>query len=164
MPDGERIRKVDKNAIQVFKMVSTYLGILEYNKIKKSKIKKNIRREYLRRTELIMKSKLNGRNNIIAIKAQAVYLIRFGAVLVKWTKSEFDEIEKRTRKVMTLNKKLHHRNDVDRLHVSRMGGGREMIGCKMCVEAEENSLGWYVKHHIELLEQVTQYLVKISRN
>ena len=83
---------------------------------------------------------------------------------MKWTKSEFDEIEKRTRKVMTLNKKLHHRNDVDRLHVSRMGGGREMIGCKMCVEAEENSLGWHVKHHIELLEQVTQYLVKISRN
>ena len=26
-----------------------------------------------------------------------------------------------------------------------------MIGCKTCVKAEENSLGWYVKHHIEPL-------------
>ena len=50
-----------------------------------------------------------------------VSLIRYGAVMVKWTKSEFDEIERKTRKVMTLNKKLHLRSYVDRLHVSRIG-------------------------------------------
>ena len=32
-----------------------------------------------------------------------------------------------------------------------MEGGRGLIGCKMCVKAEESSLGWYVKHHIEPL-------------
>ena len=52
---------------------------------------------------------------------------------------------------MTMNKELHPRSDVDRLYVSRMEGGRGLIGCKMCVKAEENSLGWYVKHHSEPL-------------
>ena len=50
-----------------------------------------------------------------------------------------------------MNKKLHTRTDVDGLHVSRMEGGRGLIGCKMCVKAEENSLGCCVKHHIEPL-------------
>ena len=142
MPDGERIKAVEKNGYK-------YLGILEYNKTKKSKMKRNFRREYLRRTKLIMKSRLNGRNKIIAIKTWTVSLMRCGASTVKWTKSELDEIDRKTRKVMPFNKELHPRRDVDRLYVSRMEGGRGLIGCKMCVKAEKNSLGWYVKHHIE---------------
>ena len=60
MPERERIKEVLKNGYK-------YLGILEYNKIKESKMKENFQREYLRRTKLIMKSRLNGRNKIIAI-------------------------------------------------------------------------------------------------
>ena len=68
-------------------------------------------------------------------------LMRYGAGTVKWRKSELNEIDRKTRKVMTLNKELHPRSYVDRLYVSRMEGGRRLIGCKMCVKAEENSLG-----------------------
>ena len=67
--------------------------------------------------------------------------MRYGAGTVKWTKSELNEIDRKTRKVMTLNKELHPRSYVDRLYVSGMEGGRRLIGCKMCVKAEENSLG-----------------------
>ena len=49
MPDGEIIKEVVKNGYQ-------YLGILEYNKIKESKMKENFQKEYLRRTKLMMKS------------------------------------------------------------------------------------------------------------
>ena len=49
MPDGERIKEVEKNGYR-------YLGILEYNKIKESKMKENFQKEYLRRTKLMMKS------------------------------------------------------------------------------------------------------------
>ena len=79
MPNGERIREVEKNGYR-------YLGILQYNKIKENKMKENFRREYLRRTKLIMKSRLNGRNKIIAINTSAVSLIRYGAGIAKWTK------------------------------------------------------------------------------
>ena len=50
--------------------------------------------------------------------------MRYGAGIVKWTKSELDEIDRKTRKVLTLNKELRPRSDVDRLYVSRMAGGR----------------------------------------
>ena len=50
---------------------------------------------------------------------------------------------------MTMNKKFHPRRVADRLYVSRMEGGRHLIGCKMCVKVEENNLGCYVKHHIQ---------------
>ena len=52
---------------------------------------------------------------------------------------------------MTLNKELHTRSYVDRLYVSRMERERRLIGYKMCVKAEENSLGQYVRYHIETL-------------
>ena len=58
MSDSERTKEIEKNRYK-------YLGILEYNKIKESKMKENFRREYLRRTKLIMKSRLNGKNKII---------------------------------------------------------------------------------------------------
>ena len=65
-------------------------------------MKENFQREYLRRTKLIMKSRLNGRNKIIAINTWAVSLMRYGAGIVKWTKSELDEIDRKTRKVTTI--------------------------------------------------------------
>ena len=39
MPDGERIKKVEENGYK-------YLGILEYNKIKKRELKGNFQREH----------------------------------------------------------------------------------------------------------------------
>ena len=117
--------------------------------IKESMMKENFRRENLRRTKLIMKSRLSGRNKIIVINTWGVFLMRYGAGIVKWTKGELDEIDRKTKKVMTMNKELHPGSDVDSLYISRMEGRKGLIGFKMCVKAEENSLGWYVKHHIE---------------
>ena len=62
--------------------------------------------------------------------------MRYGAGFVKWTK--LDELD---RKVMAMNKELHPRSDVDRLYVSRHEGGSGLIGCKMRLKSEENSLG-----------------------
>ena len=57
------------------------------------------------------------------------------------------EIDRKTRKVMTMNKEVHLKSDIDRFYISRMEGGRALIGCKMCMKAEENGFG-YVKYHI----------------
>ena len=88
MPDGERIKKIEKNGYR-------YLGILEYNKIKESKMKENFQREYLRRTKLIMKSRPNGRNKIIAINIWDVALMRYGVGILKWKKSKLDEVDRK---------------------------------------------------------------------
>ena len=105
-------------------------------------MKENFRTEYLRRTKLIMKSRLNGGNKIIAINISAVSLIKYGTGIVKWTKSKLYDIDRKTRKAMTLNKELRLRSDVDRmLYVARMEGRRGLIGYKMNLKAEKNSLG-----------------------
>ena len=79
MPDSERIKKIEKNGYK-------YLGTLQHSKIKGSKMKENFWREYLRRTKLIIKSRLNGGNKIIAINTWGVSLMRYDAGIVKWTK------------------------------------------------------------------------------
>ena len=110
MPDGERIKEVEQNGYK-------YLGILEYKKIKENEMKENFWRKYFRRIKLIMKSKLNDRN-----KTMAVSLIRYGAGIMKRTKSELDEIYRKIRKIMTISKELHPRSDVDWFYVSRIEG------------------------------------------
>ena len=141
MPDGERIKEVKSNGYKC-------LGI-QQNRGKQDE--GELSERILKKTKLIMKSRLNGRNKIIAIDTWTVYLMRYGAGIVKWTKRELDEIDRKTRKVMTMDKELHSTSDVVIVYVSRMEGRRGLIGCKMSVKAKENSLGWYVKHHIEPL-------------
>ena len=87
----------------------------------------------------------------IALNTWAISLMIFGTGIVKWKNSEFDGIERKTRKVMTISKEQHPRNELDRFYVSMMEGGRRLIRCKMCVKAAENSFGSYVKHDIEPL-------------
>ena len=47
----------------------------------------------------------------------AVSLIRFGAGIVKWMKSKTDKIDRKTRKVMKMNKELHPRCHVDSMYL-----------------------------------------------
>ena len=91
------------------------------------------------------------RNKISNKYMGCFFFLRYGASILKQTKSELDEIDRKTRKLMAMNKGLQARSDVNRLYVSRMEGGKGLTRCKMCVKAEENSLGWYVKHHTESL-------------
>ena len=92
-----------------------------------------------------MKSKLNDRYKIQATNSWAVSLMRYGAGIVQWNTNELQEIDKRTRKVMTIDKELHPRSDVARIYVTRTKVGRGLIRCEDCVKGEENDLGWYVK-------------------
>ena len=109
------------------------------------------RKEYLRRVKLITKSKLNGRNKIMAASTWAVSLIRYGAGILKWNKNELQEIDRKTRKVMKINKELHPWSDISRIYVSRKIGGRGLVSCENCVRGGENNLSWYIKNSRDIL-------------
>ena len=49
-------------------------------------------------------------------------------------------MDQRTRKLMTMPKGLHPREDVHRLYVSSKGGGRGLISIEDDVDAEYNEL------------------------
>ena len=81
-----------------------YLGIIELDKVKEQGMKLEFRAEYMRRLKLIMKSKLHGRNKIKAINTWAVSLLRYGAGIIEWTKEDLQKMDRKTRKVITMNR------------------------------------------------------------
>ena len=87
-------------------------------------MKDKFRNEYFRRAKLILKSKPNGRNKIMALNTWAVSILRYGAGILKWNKNELQKMDRKTRKFMTMNKELHPRSDVAWLYVSWKNGGR----------------------------------------
>ena len=95
------------------------MGILELDKFKEREMKEIFRTEYLRRFKLVMKSQLNGKNKIKAVNTWAVSLMRYGAGTINWNKEELQEIDRKSRKIMTMNKELHPRSDVARIYVPR---------------------------------------------
>lgn len=90
-------------------------------------------------------------NKIKAANTWAVSLMRYGARTIKWNKEELQEIDRKSRKIITMNKELLPRSDVARIYVPRKKGGRGLISCESCVRREENNLSWYVNNSGELL-------------
>ena len=86
-----------------------------------------------------------------AANTWAVSLMKYGAGTIKWNKEELQDIDRKSRKMMTMNKELHPRSDVARIYVPRKKGGRGLISCKCCVRREENNLSWYVRNSEEVL-------------
>ena len=88
---------------------------MEYDRVKEQEMKDKSRNEYFKRTTLILNSKHNERNKIMALNTWAVSILRYGAGILRWNKNELQEIDRKTRKFMTMNKELHPRSDVARL-------------------------------------------------
>jgi len=101
----------------------TYLDILEAGGFQHSDAKSKVGEMYKQRLQQLLKSKLNGQNQIQAINSFALPVIRYTAGIIDWTVQECEELDRFTRKQMTLFKALHPRADVDRLYVNRKKGG-----------------------------------------
>ena len=106
-----------------------------------------IRKEYLRRTRKLLETKLSSRNLIKGINTWAVPHVRYSGPFFKWTREELKQLDQRTRKLMTMHKALHPRDDVDRLYVSRKEGGRGLASIEDTVDASIQRLEDYIVKH-----------------
>ena len=105
---GKLIKTIDEEEYK-------YFGILEYDKMKEKEMTTEFVREYKRKLRLILRSKLNGKNKIKAINSCAVAIMRYGAGVLEWRFDELKELDRKTRKLLTIHKGLHPKTDVDRL-------------------------------------------------
>ena len=112
-----------------------YLVILQADTIRQVEMKEKIRKEYLRRTRKLLKTKLYSRNLIKGINTWAVPFVRYLLPFLKWAREDLKQMDQRTRKLMTMHKALHPRDDVDRLYVSRKVGGRELASTEDSINA-----------------------------
>ena len=85
-------------------------------------MKDKIKKEYLRRTRRLLETKLSCRKLIKGINTWAVPLVRYLGAFLKWTREELKQMDQRTRKLMTMHKALHPKDNVDRLYVSSEEG------------------------------------------
>ena len=93
---------------------------------------------------MVLKSKLNGRNKVTTISTWSVAIFRYGTGIIQWKASELEDLDRKSRRTMTIFGGLHPKSDVDRLYVKRKEGGRGFISVEQCIREEENSLGFYV--------------------
>ena len=90
---------------------------------------------------MILTSKLNGKNKIQAINSCAVAILRYGSGVLEWR-----VVDRKTRKLFTIQKGFHTKSDVDRLYISRKDRGRGLMSCESTIRSEENNLGRYLKN------------------
>ena len=70
----------------------------------------------------------------------SVFGIRYSAGIVNWTKGELRLMDRKTRKIMTMNGMYHPQSDVDRLYIPRKEDGRGLLNIMECVKNEEDNL------------------------
>ena len=70
LPDGQVLKDIDDTGYK-------YLGILEHDKVKEKKMEDVFTAEFKRRIKLVLKSKLSGKNTILAINTWAAAVLRY---------------------------------------------------------------------------------------
>ena len=98
------------------------------------------------RTRKLFETKLTSPNLIKGINTWAVPLVRYSGPFLKWTRDELKQMDQRTRKLMTMHKALHSRDDVDR-YVSRKEGGRGLASIEDNVDVSIQRLEDYMQKH-----------------
>ena len=117
-----------------------YLGVFKADVMLHDQMKDKIGKEYLRRVKRAAHSKLSGGNLIQAINTWAVSLVRYAGGMIEWTKQELRDLDRRTRKLLSMNGGFHSRDCVTRLYVPRKDGGRGLISVEDCVNQARISL------------------------
>ena len=85
---------------------------------------------------MILKSKLNEGNKVMAINTWAVTIFKYGAGIIQWSASEIKDLNRKSRKMMTMYGSLHPKSDVYRLYVKRKQGSIGLITIERCTREE----------------------------
>ena len=78
-------------------------------------------------------------------------VFRFRAGMLQWKESELKDVDRKSRKTMTVYGALYPKSDVDRLFIKREKGGKSLMSVKCCVKKQQNGLGFWVANSEENL-------------
>ena len=85
------------------------------------------------------------------INSWAIPVLRYSAAFRNWTKTEFQLMDRRSRKLLTMHNGLHPRSNVDRMYIPRKDGGRGLMRVEDTVTLAKIGLERYVKESKERL-------------
>ena len=90
-------------------------------------MKEKIKKEYYRRIRTITKSELNAIKRMETINTLATLVVTFSFNIVDWKMEEIRKLDRKTRKILTMERMHYPRADVDRMYLPRNKGGRGLI-------------------------------------
>jgi hypothetical protein len=89
-------------------------------------MKRQLDEEYLHHRKSILKAKLNGKNTIKAINTYATPVLNFSFRIVNWTSTDLENLQIKTRMLLTRYRLHHPRAAKERLTLPWQLGGRGM--------------------------------------
>ena len=90
-------------------------------------------------------------------------LFRYSAAFINWKKEKMSKFDRRARKLLTMHKAHHPKDDVHRLYIKRKEGDRGLISREECVEDAIVDLHYYIlypeqsgKAHLYSMEIISE--------
>ena len=80
-----------------------YLGVLEADEVMVNEMKDKVKNECYRRVRKVLETKLNSGNVFKTINTRAVSVVRYSAGFLGWSRVPLEEIDRRTRKLLTMH-------------------------------------------------------------
>lgn len=122
--------------------------------------KDRIVKEYVSRVKKIWRSDLNSLNKVRAHNCFALPVLTPTYGILDWTKSEVEDLDIKTRKVLTMLGAFHRNSDIDRLYASRRDGGRGLCSVFDAYLTRLITLS----HHITLAATQNVFLAKVCEH
>ena len=107
-----------------------YLVIYEGADFLMDWVKQAIKKEYLSLVRSILKAQLTGDSTMTAIGAYAVPVMRYTFGVIQWTKTELQQLDKKTRQILTANGCVHPKLSIHHLYLHRSKGGHSLTSIK----------------------------------
>ena len=100
LPDGRLMNGLIEGASY------KYLGIPQADQIRYTDMKEMVKAD-IRRVRKVLETNLDGGNIIKGINTWAISLLKYSAAFIDWNCAELTQVDRRTRKLMTMYNALH---------------------------------------------------------
>ncbi|KAL0883753.1 hypothetical protein ABMA27_015858 [Loxostege sticticalis] len=104
-----------------------YLGYNQARFIEHRDIKEKLKTEYYQRIHSICNKQLYSKNLFKAINTYAIPILTYSFGVIKWTNSELQALEIKTRTILTQHRYHHPKSAIERITLPRKEGGRGLI-------------------------------------
>ena len=112
-----------------------------------------VKAEYLRRVRKVLEAKLNGVNIIKGINTWTVSFLSYSATFIDWNCADMTQLDRRTRKFITMHDAFHPKGNVERKE-----SGRGLQGVEETVNLTNLGLENYVKESRERLLTAARFV------
>ncbi|KAI5718661.1 hypothetical protein M8J77_024813 [Diaphorina citri] len=130
---------LDQSTNEMYK----YLGVKQALVFNKSEAKDSVINTYTTRLKKILATSLNGANKIKGINTWCVPILTNSFGVLPWTQTDLQELDRKTRVMMTQFRMHHPKACTERLYLSRKNGGQGLINLERLGNREVKNLKAY---------------------